>query len=444
MDARIKENLLRIFTAAIDAVKPGEALLSHMKIDGHMLHVNGKDYDLRRGRIRAIGAGKGAASLASALESLPGLKIDEGAIVIKDGHGLPLENFEQIEASHPEPNERGLFGAEKLLEIAGRSRPDDLLIVLLTGGASALLPAPANSLNLEAVKQVTSALLASGASIHEINSVRKHLSRISGGQLARAANGAQIIGIIVSDVIGDDLDVIASGPTAPDTSTFADCIRIVEKYGLDGKIPEAALQILKDGAEGKLPETPKPGDAIFANTNNVIVASNQIALHAAAREAESLGYTVNLWNEPMSGDAEEMARRLIDEAKEAGRHLEKGDKDICMLAGGETTVVLRGKGKGGRNQQMALVAAIELMDSDNINCLFAGTDGTDGPTDAAGGFASCESASSMGGVAKARKELAENNSYYVLEKSGDLLKTGPTLTNVMDIAILLISSGERR
>lgn len=432
-----RKDLLAIFEAGLDAVKPDQALIRHLSLSGSKLTANGKEYDLEKGKVYVAGGGKGAAPMAKALETLLGARIGRGKVVVKYEHGLELEHIEIAEASHPVPDQAGEKAAGELLEIARQTGPDDLLICLLTGGASSLLPLPGEGLTLSDLQKTTEVLLASGATISELNTVRKHLSRISGGQLAAAAGG-KTLSVIVSDVIGDDLGAIASGPTAPDQSTFSDCLAIIAKYNLAGRLPEAVLQRLQKGANGEIPETPKPGDRIFDSVNNVIVASNKQALEAAAKKAQSLGYQVKIVESPLMGEARDSSRRLIDKAKEIQKTLAKGAKPVCLLAGGETTVTLKGSGLGGRNQEMALAAAIELDQSQGIFALFAGTDGTDGPTDAAGGFADAESAARMGGLAKASAALARNDSYNILNQAGDLLKTGPTLTNVMDLAILLI------
>lgn len=433
-----RQDLLEIFQAGINAVKPDKALLKHMRLLDETLYIDGNVIEFGKGKIRVVGAGKGTAPLALAIEQLLGERISEGLIVVKDGHSLSLKHCQTIEASHPVPDKRGQAGAEKILEIAAKSRPGDLLVALFTGGASALLPAAASDLDLAAIREATDKLLASGASIEEINAVRKHLSRISGGQLAKAANGAKILGVIVSDVIGDDLEAIASGPTAGDSSTYNDCLKIIEKYNLKNIMPAKVMEHLQAGAMGEMPETPKPGEKFFANVHNVIIASNIQALEAAAAKAEKLGYVVEMDKEPMRGEAQKAANKLVRRAEEIAAGMQYGSKRICLIAGGETTVSISGNGKGGRNQEMALATSIAIENNDRIAALFAGTDGTDGPTDAAGGFAFGDSVKRIGGLARAKEFLDENDSYNALSASGDILKTGPTRTNVMDMAIVLI------
>ena len=325
-----------------------------------------------------------------------------------------------------------------MLDMARTCTEQDLLICLLTGGASALTPAPAPGLSLADLQRTTQLLLDCGAAIHEINAVRKHLSAFSGGQLARAAGGASVLSVIVSDVVGDPLDVIASGPTAPDASSFADCREILGRFGLEDKLPAVVREYLRAGLAGRVPETPKPGDPLFGRVQNILAATNRQALDAAAVAAEACGYIPCVLTDQMTGEARQKAVELTGEALRRAGSLGPDGKGLCLLAGGETTVTIRGRGRGGRNQEMALAAALELEDQPRVCALFAGTDGTDGPTDAAGGFAFSDSVARMGGREAARALLAENDSNAALALSGDLLVTGPTRTNVMDLAVLLV------
>lgn len=441
MKSDARKELREIFDAAIAAVAPDEALLSHTRLDGDVLKADGKEYPLANRKIFVCGAGKGAAPMASALERLLGDRIDKGVIVVKYGHQSPLNKIECLEASHPTPDAAGEKGARACLAVAEETGENDLLICLFTGGASSLLPLPMPGLTLAELKEATSLLLGSGATINELNAIRKHLSSISGGRLAAAARG-HVLSIIVSDVVGDDLATIASGPTASDPSTFEDCLFILEKYHLTEKFPNAALKILKAGADGEIPETPKPGDPAFEKTANIIVASNIQALRAGAAKARELGYKTEIMNEPITGEARAVARELIEVAKLQRKSLAPGDRGVCVLAGGESTVKLVGTGKGGRNQEMALAAIIELAGEDGVAALFAGTDGTDGPTDATGGFAFRDSLARVGSREEALAFLNDNDSYKALERAGELLITGPTRTNVMDIAIILVQAPE--
>ena len=320
-------------------------------------------------------------------------------------------------------------------------QPDDLIICLISGGGSALCPAPAADITLADKQLVTRLLLASGATINEINTIRKHLSRIKGGGLCRAANGASIVSLILSDVIGDNPAVIASGITAPDPSTFGDCLAILTHYDLHHKVPEVVYKHLSSGANGLVQETPKPGDPLFSRVRNHIIGSNAIALAAAATKAQELGFQPLVLTSQLQGEARETAKVLCSIALESHRFGQPVRPPACLLAGGETTVTLHGHGLGGRNMEFALAGAKELAGTSGILLLSAGTDGTDGPTDAAGAFADGCTADRAGSLGLSLAEhLIANNSYNFFRPLGDLFITGPTCTNVMDLMILLISS----
>lgn len=432
-----RETLLAIFNAGLAAVKPEGAVKRHLSLDSEgNLCAAGKKYPLAGRRVRVLGAGKGAAPMALAVENMLGDYLDDGLIVVKYGHGLPPGRIKLLEAAHPTPDASGEKAAREMLRLAGECKPQDLLICLFTGGASALMPATA--IGLDDFQAVTDLLLKSGAPIEEINAVRKHLSEISGGRLAVAANGAEILALIISDVIGDSLDVIASGPTVADTSTFADARKILEKRGIWNKAPASIRKRIIAGCAGKIAETPKPEDPVFARVENILCATSRQALQAAAAEAARLGYEAEILTDCLSGEARERAVELCKTALERQKSL--AGKKLCLLAGGETTVTIKGEGKGGRNQEMALAANICLAPARGICALFAGTDGSDGPTDAAGGFAFADGAEKMGGRASAEKFLEANDSNQALALAGELLVTGPTRTNVMDMAILLVEA----
>jgi hydroxypyruvate reductase len=358
--------------------------------------------------------------MALAAEDVLGDRIAAGFLNIKDGHGEKLNRIEQNECSHPVPDERGVRGATRIADIARGAGAGDLLICLISGGASALLPLPAPPVTLAEKQEVTRALLACGATIHQLNCVRKHISGIKGGRLAALAAPARVLTLILSDVIGDDLDVIGSGPTVPDSSTALQAREILQQFGVWDHVPDSVRRVISTG-----PETPKPGDPMFDVVENRIVGSNRLAADAAVAKAESLGYRPRLISTTLQGEAREAGTML---AQQAG----------SVIAGGETTVTLRGKGKGGRNQEMVLAAAIALDGSPDVVFLSAGTDGTDGPTDAAGAFATGQTlarAKTLG--LDARDYLDRNDSYNFFAPLDDLLVTGPTGTNVMDIQILL-------
>ena len=434
LEAR-KAVLYSIFDAGVRAVAPDAALMRHVCLEDGQLLVDGQSWKLpRRGRLLVLGAGKGVAPMGAAVEELLGDRIDTGMLVVKYGHGLPLQQIAQVEAAHPVPDAAGAAATRALLELAAGAAADDLVLCLLTGGASALTPAPVSGVTLEDMQQVTELLLRSGATITELNAVRKHLSRFSGGQLARTAAPAGVVSVIVSDVVGDALDVIASGPTAPDVSTFADCMDILARYGLGSAMPPAVLHHLRQGQLHQEAETPKPGDALFRHVQNTLVATNRQALDAAAEQARSHGFRPVILTDRMVGEAREQAALLVTQARQMAAELAADAQPVCLLAGGETTVTLRGRGRGGRNQEMALAASLALQDCPHICALFAGTDGT---TDAAGGCAWAGNLA-VAGLEQARRALEENDSYAILHHCGALLRTGPTRTNVMDLAILLV------
>lgn len=438
---RLGTEARRIFAAALEAADPETAVRRHLRVEGAALFLGDRRYDLDRcRRLVVVGAGKAAAPMARALETLLGDRIDEGLIVVKDGHGLPLRRIRTVEAGHPVPDGRGVAATQAILALAAAAGPEDLLLCLLTGGGSALLVAPAEGIGLEEKQAVTRLMLGSGATIHEMNTVRKHLSAVKGGGLARTAFPAATLSLILSDVVGDDLDVIASGPTVPDASTFAQAVAILKRRGIWERAPAAVRERLRQGAAGEIPETPKPGDPAFAAAAHGLVATNRQSLAAAARQAEALGYRSLILTSTLEGEAREAARLFAAVAREVRATGHPLPPPVCILAGGETTVTLRGAGRGGRCQEFALAGAIALAGIEGVVLLVGGTDGTDGPTDAAGAVVDGETAAAAtrAGI-DLRERLAENDAYRALEPLGALLFTGPTRTNVMDIAVLLVS-----
>ncbi len=440
MTAQRRTTLRTILDAALGAVAPDRAVLRHVQVEGPRMTIAGKAYDLDSfENVYVVGAGKGAAPMAATLESLLGDRITDGAVCVKYDHAVPTRTVVVHEGAHPVPDANGERAARLILGIAGKATERDLVICVITGGASALTPALVEGISLEDGKAATSLLLECGATIHEINAIRKHLSIFGSGNLARAAHPARLVALIISDVVGDNLDVIASGPTSPDPSTFRQCMEIVDRYAIRDRMPANILARLEAGARGEIQETPKPGDAVFTNVQNVLVATNAQALEAAATEALRLGYSPRILTSTMTGEARDKAREIVDTAMNLCLDGKKVAGPLCLLAGGETTVTITGKGLGGRNQEMALAASLYLQDCDHITMLCAGTDGSDGPTDAAGGFACSKT------VEKAlccqldpHAYLADNNAYCFLEQTDNLLKTGPTLTNVMDLALVLV------
>jgi hydroxypyruvate reductase len=421
----LRKHARTIFQAALSAADPAGAVARHLKR---------RDFSRFRD-IYVVGAGKAGASMAQAAERVLGRRIAAGLLNVKYGYTVKLRRIELNECGHPVPDPNGVAGAERIARIAAGAGKDDLVICLISGGASALLPLPAEGITLEEKQATTRLLLASGANIHEINAIRKHISRIKGGQLARLAAPARIESLMLSDVIGDNLDVIGSGPTAPDASTFADAVGLLDRYGIRERVPAAVRERLEQGARGAVPETPKPDDSVFARVRNTIVGSSRLALAAAASRARALGYRTLVLSSEIQGEAREIARMHAAIASEMARTGRPIKPPACIITGGETTVTLRGDGLGGRAQEFALAAAIDIAGLENVVVFCAGTDGSDGPTNAAGAVADGQT---IGRKPDARRYLDRNDSYHYFESLGDLVITGPTNTNVMDVCIVLV------
>jgi len=375
--------------------------------------------------------------MARAAEKVLGKRITAGLVAVKEAPAKPLRRIEIRETGHPVPDARGVETAERIAEIAERAEAGDLVLCLISGGGSALMPLPASPVTLEEKQEVTRLLLACGATIHEINAVRKHISRIKGGQLARLAAPATVESLLLSDVVGDDLDVIGSGPTAPDSSTFADVRAILGKYGIWDRTPEAVRARIEAGTQGEIPETPKPTDPIFARVRNRIVASNRIALDAAAAQARELGFRTLVLASGIEGETREIARMHAAIARECGTAGRPVKPPACFITGGETTVTIKGNGLGGRNQEFVLAAAVDIAGLDDVVVFSAGTDGTDGPTNAAGAVAD---GGTLRRKPEARRYLDDNDSYHYFEALNDLVITGATNTNVMDVRIMLVGA----
>jgi len=421
----LRRQALSIFRAAVAAADPGSAVRRHLE-----------RLDTSKYRdIYVVGAGKAGASMAAAVERRLGKQITGGLVNVKYGHVAKLRRIELNECGHPVPDERGVAGAERIAKIAESAGRDDLVLCLISGGASALLPLPALPISLEEKQEVTRLLLACGADIHEFNAVRKHLSDIKGGQFARLAWPASVEALLLSDVIGDDPGVIGSGPAAPDASTFAEVAHIVEKHGIADRLPTSVICRLEQGRRGEIAETPKPGDPIFGRVRNTVIGSNRLALAAAARCARGYGFRTLVLSSEIQGETREVARMHGAIAREIVRRGQPIRPPACIISGGETTVTLRGSGLGGRNQEFVLAAALEIAGLPNTVVLSAGTDGTDGPTDAAGAIADGRT---LARNPQCAAYLAANDSYHYFESLGDLVKTGPTLTNVMDVRVVLV------
>ncbi len=431
-------DLRDIFREALGAVDPRECVRRHAGRVEDRLREENCD------RLVAVAFGKAACAMTRGLlDNLPEPgRIQRGIVVTKYGHasGEPLpDRIPVFEAAHPVPDERGAAATVRAVELLKTAGKGDLVVCLISGGGSALLAAPSEGITLEEKREVTRLLLEAGADIVELNTVRKHVSRVKGGRLAEAAAPAGVISLILSDVIGDRLDSIASGPTAPDETTYGDALGVLERYDLSGRTPGSVRRMLERGARGEIPETPKPGSPVFGGVENVLVGSNRLATEAARAKALEMGYEAVVLTSELRGEARDAARWLANKAREARSQRGTGGRGLCLIAGGETTVTVTGTGKGGRNTELALAFALEIEGLERISLLSAGTDGTDGPTDAAGALVDGSTAS------RARRAgidpgafLGNNDSYTFFRKAGGLLVTGPTGTNVMDVQVLLI------
>ena len=447
------KDLESIFLAGVDRADPQKMITRALSLSGEVLRIETPggtlEYSLAEfKKIVVLGAGKAAFPMTHALEEVLGERITRGRIVTKYGFSGRLRHVEILEAGHPIPDESSLRAAQEIGALADEADESTLVIVLISGGGSALLASPADfgdvPLTLADKQAATKLLLESGATINEINCIRKHCSGIKGGRLARRISPASFITLILSDVVGDNLNAIASGPTVGDSTTYEEALAIVRRYALEKRLPPAVLSLLKKGAAGEAEETPEPESPVFENGTNVLLGTNFASLEACREKALQLGYDTLVLSPRITGEAREAARFYYGLARGVQEYGLLGKKPFCLIAGGETTVTLKGEGKGGRNQEMALAFLEELRkegeENRNLFFLAASTDGNDGPTDAAGAFASWEilSRSRQAGLSSARF-LEENDSYTFFDKSGALLKTGATRTNVCDIQIFIVT-----
>ncbi|MDR1933466.1 MAG: glycerate kinase [Spirochaetales bacterium] len=456
MNTDVRRDLSGIFQASLRRVDPYMMIKDRMTISGNALSIKTDagtlSWDLTKyKRILVLGAGKATAKMALAVEEILGSRICEGLIAVKPGHTEKLERVRMIPAGHPVPDAGSVEAGRAIARLCEEADKETLIFNLISGGGSALLSFPyawdddegRHALSLEDKQAATKALLACGANIQEINCIRKHLSGIKGGRLARLSQPAESVNLILSDVVGDRLDSIASGLAVPDNSTYEEAIRLIKKFDIASKLPPLAWKVLQMGADGRLPETPKKGDPAFDKVKNILIGSNYGALLAAERTAKDLGYATLVLSSEITGEAREAARFYIGIARDVLKHELAVKKPACVIAGGETTVTLKGSGKGGRNQEMALSFLSEIEanpeGSEGIWFLAASTDGNDGPTDAAGAFADTDvlAAGKKAGLS-IQDYLAANDSYNYFDKIGFLCKTGPTNTNVCDVQITII------
>jgi glycerate 2-kinase len=443
---KIKGNIMnrrtiaeKIFLAGVESVLPDRLIIKEMAIEDNNLVIGNLKFRLEEiDKIYVIGAGKASAKMASEVENILGNRISGGHLSVKYGHSCKLKYIKVSEAGHPIPDSKGYKATKAVLRIAGMAGRNDLVICLLSGGGSSLLPDFPEGSSAREIRAVNNLLINSGASIKEINAVRKHLSLLKGGQLARVVYPSYLVSLILSDVPGDQLDVIASGPSTPDLTTFQDAIGVLEKFDLMRSVPAGILKYLKEGEKGNIPETPKPDDIVFEKTCNLVIGNNSLALEAAKRKAIEFDLNPVIINYQLQGDINTVADYIVRTSLKFKENI-KEKKPVCLLFGGEVTVKMTGKGVGGRNQHLALLSAVMLQNNPGITILSAGTDGNDGPTDAAGAVVDSDTVPD----ANARnidplKYLKAFDSYHFFKKAEGHIITGPTLTNVMDIIVVIV------
>jgi glycerate 2-kinase len=440
LNRRARALALKSLEIAVNAVDPKKLIESKLVLKNNILSVNGHSFDLNKFKhVYVVGGGKASGTMAEALEQTLNKHITDGLVNIPRGNRHKTHAIETHEASHPIPDETGVEGTRKMLTIAEKAEQDDLVICLISGGGSSLMPLPRGEITMEDKRKVTDALLKCGATINEINTVRKHISDFKGGWLAEKAYPATVLNLILSDVLGDPLDFIASGPTVPDSTTFSDAVNVLKKYELWDNTPTSVKKVLSDGEKGVIPETPKADDKAFKKVHSVVIGNCRFASTAAYESFKSAGLNSLLLTSLLEGEARPVGTMLASIAHEIQASENPVKKPAAIVAGGETTVSVMGKGKGGRNQEIALAAALKLKGLDGVVVASLSTDGIDGPTDAAGAIADGKTlarATKMG--LNAEKFLAENDSYDYFARLGDLIFTGPTGTNVNDVSVIVV------
>lgn len=434
----LRENALKIFYAGLRAVEPDVCMPKHIRLTGNLLAIGEKVYNLNTFKdIYVIGFGKASGFMALTLERLLMDRITAGIVNVRYGYRAPCKIIKVNEAGHPIPDRMSIQGTNDIIHLLERVKENDLVLCLISGGGSALFELPCDGITLGEVQKIIELLLKSGANINELNAIRKHISKVKGGRLVKMCK-CEVVSLILSDVVNDPIDTIASGPTSPDNSTFMDCERILIKYGLSQKVPQSIKDHIHKGLEGKIEETPKVTDRMFKRVYHVIIGNNRMALNASYQKALELGYNACVLSSYINGEAREVAKVFGAVAKEICFADGYMKRPACIIAGGETTVTVKGNGIGGRNLEFILSAAIEIDGLKNVAIFSAGTDGTDGNTDTAGAAADGYT------VMRAKKTnmspeayLNDNNSYPFFKDLGDLVITGPTKTNVMDIILVL-------
>jgi len=441
LDRKARQLAINALNAALGAADPKNIIRSKVRVEKNSLKIGDLSFNLCEFKnVFVVGGGKASGCMAEALEQLLGDRIKDGAINVP--YGCPAYETKRVKlehASHPVPDIAGVKGAKRILDLASEAEEDDLVICLLSGGGSSLMPQPCAGVSLRDKRRVTDMLLRSGATINEINAVRKHISAFKGGWLAKRAYPATVVNLILSDVVGDPLDSIASGPTVPDSSTFLDAIGVLKRYGLWGKAPASVRKVFLNGKKGVVPETPKLGDKVFEEVYNLVIGNNLTASQAAYNSLKSAGLNVLLLTSCLEGQARDVGAVFASMAKEMGASGNPVLKPAGLVAGGETTVNVVGGGRGGRNQEVALGAGLRVGGLDGVVVACLSTDGVDGPTDAAGALADGKTMLRAGELGlDARRFLMENDSYSFFNRLGDLLFTGVTGTNVGDVAVVVV------
>jgi len=440
LDGDARELAIRALDAALEAVDPEVIIKSKVQVKGTLLKIANLSFNLNDFKnIYVVGGGKASGCMAAALEAILGSRLKEGAVNVPYAcPAYPTKRVKLQRASHPIPDLAGVKGARHMLDLVSHAKEHDLIISLISGGGSSLMPQPTKGVPLQDKRRVTDALLTSGATIREINTVRKHISGFKGGWLAKKAYPATVVNLILSDVVGDPLDSIASGPTVPDPTTFEESIEILQHHRLWQKAPASVKKVLRDGKKGLIPETPKPGDETFEKVHNIVVGNTMTATQAAYRSFRKARLNALLLTSCLEGQARDVGTVLASLASEIVKSGNPVPRPAAIVAGGETTVTVQGGGKGGRNQEIALGAALKIGDMDGVVIASLSTDGVDGPTDAAGAIADGKTLPRAHDLKlNPRRLLAENNSYVFFSKLGDLILTGPTGTNVCDVSVVV-------
>ena len=440
LDRRARQLAIDALNAALKAVDPKVTIKSKVRVKGDTLGIGKLTLNLGKFRnIYVVGGGKACGPMAEALVERIGDRVKEGAINVPCSSASYKTGKVRVQnASHPIPDQLGVEGATRILDLVGKAEEKDLVFCLISGGGSSLMPKPRNGISLEDKQKVTDALLKSGATINEFNTVRKHISGLKGGWLAKEAYPATVVNLILSDVVEDPLDFIASGPTVPDTTTFHDAVEVLKRHGLWSKVPESVRKVLTDGEKGVIPETPKPGDKVFKKVHNIVIGNNFTASHAAYAALRRTRINSLLLTSTLEGQARDVGTMLASMAKEIVATGNPVPRPAGIVAGGETTVTVVGKGNGGRNQEVALGAASKIGRMDGVVIASVGTDGVDGPTDAAGAIVDGKTLQRASDLRLSpRESLANNDSYTFFSKLGDLILTGPTGTNVCDVAVVV-------